>query len=63
MTYFSDFTSQKQRHANFKGVRRDSQETKPCQVENDTETLNRGFLFPVSMGLILILTKSKTKLD
>ena len=57
MTYFSGFTSHQPRHANFKGIHRDSQETKPCRVENDTKTVNRGFLSPVSMGLILVFTQ------
>ena len=57
MTYFSGFTSHQPRHANFKRIHRDSQETKPCRVENDTKTVNRGFLSPVSMGLILVFTQ------
>ena len=30
---------------------------KPCGVENDRKTLSRGFLSPVSMGLILVFTQ------
>ena len=56
MTYFSGFTSHQPRHANFKRIHRDFQETKPGRVENDTKTVNRGFLPPVRMGLILVFT-------
>ena len=57
MIYFSGLTSHQPRHANFRRIHCDSQETKPCQVENDTKTVNRGFLPPVSMGLILAFTQ------
>ena len=57
MIYFSGFTSHKPRHANFKRIHRDSQETKPGHVENDTKTVSRGFLSLVSMGLILVFTQ------
>ena len=57
MTYFSGFTSNQPCHTNFKRIHRDSQETKPCQVENNTKTVNKGFLSPVSMGLILVFTQ------
>ena len=50
MTYFSHFTSH---HTNFKRIHHDSEERKPCRVENDTKTVNRC-LSPVSMGLILL---------
>ena len=40
-------------HANLKKLHCDSQETNPCCIENDTETVNCRLLFPVSMGLIL----------
>ena len=55
MTYFSGFTSHQAHHANFKRIHHDSQETKPCRVENDTKTVNIVFLSPVSMGLYLYL--------
>ena len=57
MTFFSGFTSHQPCHANFKRIHCDSQEMKPCCVENDTKTINRGFLFPVSMGLKLVFTQ------
>ena len=58
MTYFSGFTSHQPRHANFKRTHRDSQETKPCWVENDTKTVNRGILSPVSQyGLNTCISK------
>ena len=57
MIYFSGFTNHEPCHANFKIIHHDSQEMKPCQVENDTKTVNRGFLSPVSMGLILVFTQ------
>ena len=57
MTYFPGFTSHQPPNANFKGIHRDSQETKPCRVENDTQTVSRGFLSPVSKGLILVFTR------
>ena len=57
MSYFSRFTSHQPCHTNFKRIHRNSQEMKPCRVENDTKTVNRGFLSPVSMGLILVFTQ------
>ena len=57
MTYFSGFTSHQPRHANFKRIHHDSQEIKPCRVENDTKTVNRGFLSPANMSLILVFTQ------
>ena len=72
MSYFSGFISHQPYYANFKRIHCDSQEMKPCRVENDTKTINSGFLFPVSMGcitciytIILIKTsqKSKTRVD
>ena len=44
MTYFLGFTSHQPCHAKFERIHHDSQETKPCHVENDTKTVNRGFL-------------------
>ena len=41
-------------HANFERIHRDSQEKKPCHVENDTKIVSKRFLSPVSMGLILV---------
>ena len=49
MTYCSGF--------NFKRIHHDSEEMKPCRVENDTKTINSGFLSEASMGLILVFTK------
>ena len=57
MTYFSGFTSHQPCHSNFKRIHRDSQEMKHCRVENDTKTVSRGFLSPVSIGLILVFTQ------
>ena len=57
MTYFSGFKSHQPRHTNFKRIHHNSLETKPCRVENDTKTASRGFLFPVSVGLILVFTQ------
>ena len=57
MTYFSGFTSHQPCHTNFKRIHRDFQETKPCHVENGTKALNRRFLSPASMGLILVFTQ------
>ena len=57
MSYFSRFTSHQPCHTNFKRIHRNSQEMKPCRVENDTKTVNRGFLSPVSMGLKLVFTQ------
>ena len=56
MTYFSGFLGHQPCHANFERIHRDSQETKPCRVENDTKSINRGVLSPVIMGLILVFT-------
>ena len=49
MTYCSGF--------NFKRIHHDSEEMKPCRVENNTKTINSGFLSEASMGLILVFTK------
>ena len=57
MTYFSGFKSHQPHHSNFKRIHCDSQETKPCHIENDKKTVNSGFLSPVSMGLILVFTQ------
>ena len=43
--------------ANFKRIRRDSEETKPCRVENNTKTVNSEFLSQASMSLILVFTQ------
>ena len=42
MTYFSGFTSHEPHHTNFKRIHCDSQETKPCHVENYRKTVE-GF--------------------
>ena len=42
------------RHANFKGIQRDSEQTKPCRFENDPKPVISGFLSQASMGLILV---------
>ena len=57
MTYCSGFTRHQPRHANFKRIHRDSEETKACRVEDDTKTVISGFLFQTSMGLILVFTQ------
>ena len=57
MTYFSGFTSHQPCHANFKRIHCDFKEVKPCCVENNTKTINSGFLSQASMGLILIFTQ------
>ena len=57
MTYCSGFTRHQPRHANFKRIHRDSEETKPSRVENDKKTVISGFLSQASMGLILIFTQ------
>ena len=57
MNYCSGFTRHQPRHANFKKTHCDSEETKPCRVENDTKTVISGFLSQVSMGLILVFTQ------
>ena len=44
MTCCSGFTRHQPRHANFKRIHHDSEETKPCSVENDTKTIISGFL-------------------
>ena len=54
MIYFSGFTSH---HGNLKRIYRNSRETKHCRVGNDTKKINSRFLFPVSMGLILVFTQ------
>ena len=56
MTYFSGFTSHQTRHANFKRIHCDFEETKPSRVENNTKTENIGFLSQASVGLILAVT-------
>ena len=68
MTYLSGFTSHQPRHANFKRIHRDSGETKPCLIENNTETVNNGFFISSQYGLntfiytiILIKTSQKSK--
>ena len=55
MTYFSGFTSHQPRHANFKRIHCDFKEAKP--IENNTKTVNSGFLSQASMGLILVFTQ------
>ena len=57
MTYCSGFTRHQPRHTNFERIHHDSEETKPCRVENDTKTVNSGFLSQASMGLILVVTQ------
>ena len=56
MTYISGFTSHQTRHANFKRIHSDFEETKPSRVENNTKTENIGFLSQASVGLILAVT-------
>ena len=56
MTYCSDFTRHQPCHLNFTRIHCDSEETKPC-VENDTKTINSGFLSQASMGLVLVFTQ------
>ena len=57
MTYCSGFTRHQPRHANFKRIYSDSEETKLCRVEHDTKTVISGFLSQASMGLILVFTQ------
>ena len=60
MTYFSGLHHKPSRHADLKRIQRihrDSQETKPFRVENDTKTVNSGFLSPVSMSLVFVFTQ------
>ena len=57
MTYCSGFTRHQPRYANFKRIQHDSEETKPCCVENDTKTVISEFLSQASMGLILVFTQ------
>ena len=57
MTYCSGFKRHQPRHANFKKIHRDSEETKPCRIENDTKTVISGFSSKASMGLILVFTQ------
>ena len=57
MIYCSGLTRHQPRHANFKRIHHDSEETKPCHIESDTKTINSGFLSQASMGLILIFTQ------
>ena len=64
MTYCSGITRHQPRHTNFKRIHCDSEETKPCRVENDTKTIISEFLSQASMGLILVFTQlclSKTR--
>ena len=65
--YFSGFTSRQPQHANFKRIRRDSEETKPCRVENNTKTVNDGFSSQASIYTIVLIKitsqKSKTRED
>ena len=44
ISYFSGFTSHQPCHANFMRIHCDFEETKPCHVENNTKTVNSGFL-------------------
>ena len=55
MTYCSGFTRHQPCHAYFKRIHCDSEEMKPCRVENGTKTVNSGFLSQASIGLILYL--------
>ena len=57
MSCCSGFRKHQRHHANFKKIHRDSEETKPCRVENDTKTVISGFLSQASMGLILVFTQ------
>ena len=57
MTHCSGFTRHQPRHANFKRIDCDSEETKLCHVENDTKTINSGFLSQASMDLIFVFTQ------
>ena len=59
MTYISSFISHQTRHASFKRIHRDSQETKPYRVENDTKTVNIGFY--LSMGLMVTTNTANNK--
>ena len=43
-------------HANLKRIHGDSQEMKPCRVENDTKPVNTGFFSQV-MSLMLVFTQ------
>ena len=52
-----NFTRHQSCHANFKRIHHDSEETKPCRVENDTKTMISGFSSQDSMGLILVFTQ------
>ena len=69
MNYFSGFRTSHHTLLTWREFT-DSQETKPCCVENDIKTVNSGFLSPASIGLILVFTiiffktssqKSKTR--
>ena len=57
MSYFSGFISYQPRHANFKTIQGDFEETKPCHVENNTKTENSGVLSQASTSLILVITQ------
>ena len=48
MTYCSGFTRHRPCHLNFTRIHCDSEETKLCYVENDTKTINCGFLSQAS---------------
>ena len=47
MIQCSGFTRHQPHHANFKRIHCDSEETKPCHVENDTKTVVGFCLKPV----------------
>ena len=57
MSCCSGFTKHQRHHANFKKIHRDSEETKPCRVENDTKAVISWFLSQASMGLMLVFTQ------
>ena len=57
MTCFSGLHNKPPHHADLQRIHHDSQETKPSCVENDTKTVNSGFLSPVNMGLIFVFTQ------
>ena len=52
----ANFSNHQPRHTNFKIIC-DFKEAKPCHVENNTKTVNSGFLSQASMGLILVFTQ------
>ena len=51
----SGFTRHQPRHANFKIIHHDSEEKKPCHVENDTKTIIRGFLSQAGICIYTII--------